>query len=304
MLRTNLQLPQNLNNQQFVAQLREVSVERLLDAAGLTLDRNPRLFEELPFLPSVDAFISGEERVITAPIQTMVNIGNFARVPYMIGFNSAESLYATAHAVSGSLILERFNQNPHLLVPTEWNLPVGSPQAQEVITAFRNIYFGGSQQISPWMAEEWAQYVSDREFIFGISKQARLHSGLQNVHYFRFSYSGSLSFAQRISQLTQFNEAMHGDDAFYLFRLNLAVVPVLPSDEAFAVQRRYVRMWTNFFKYSNPTPSLIDPVITHVWPNMTVNEEFMDIGRDLAPGVHPFRERMDVWHAFDLRFPL
>jgi Carboxylesterase family len=95
--------------------------------------------------------------------------------------------------------------------------------------------------------------------------------------------------------------ALHGDNSFYLYHLNLAI-PVLPSDEAFLIQRRYVRMFTNFFKYGNPTPTLRDPLVTAQWPILTQSEQFMDIGRSSKPDFHPFQDRMDIWHAFDQRF--
>ena len=297
---SNLQL-QVSNNQDLMNQLRQVSTERLLNAAGLTETQTPGLFEELNFMPSIDPINSPEPRIFSAPISFLVRFGNVNQVPYMVGFNSMESLYAVRD-VMNPVVIERFNQNPNLLVPSEWNLTPNSAEALEVITAFRNLYFGGSQNITQDMPWQWASYVSDREFNFGISKQARLHQLRQSVYYFRFSYSGALSFAQRLFGLSDLPAAMHGDDAFHLFRLNLAVVPVLPNDEAFTVQRRFVRLWTNFFKYGNPTPSLIDPLINTNWTQMTPNVNFMDINSDLFMDVHPNFARMNVWHAFDDRF--
>lgn len=300
MLTTNLQLDV-YNNQDLVNQLRQVTTERLLRGANLEITQLPALFEELTFMPSVDPISSPEARIFPGPISFLVRFGLINLVPYMVGFNAQESLNAISNIASDSTILERFNHNPNLLVPTEWGLTPGSIQAQEVITAFRHTYFGGSQNITTDMAWQWANYVSDREFIFGISKQARLHRQRQNVFYFRFSYSGSLNFAQRILGLSHHPVAMHGDDAFYLFRLNL-VTPVLPSDEAYTVQRRYVRLWTNFIKYGNPTPTLIDPIINVNWSQLNPNENFLDIDSTLYMDVHPFSNRMDVWHDFDQRF--
>jgi carboxylesterase type B len=302
MLADNLGLEWENNSTLLVEQLRSVSVERLLKSAGLVNDANPRLFQEMNFAPSPDVPVPTEPRIFPAPISFLVRNGNINRVPYMIGFNSVESMYSLRDVYGNPTILERFNQNPNLLIPPEWNLRPNSTEAFEVINAFRSIYFGGSPVITQDMAWQWTQYVSDREFIFGISKQARLHETRQSVYYFRFSYSGALSFAQRAFGFSEVPGAMHGDDAFYLFRLNLGVTPVLPGDEAFTIQRRYVRMWTNFMKYSNPTPSERDRLINATWPQMTSNVEFMDIGTNLVRDVYPFRSRLEIWHLFDQRF--
>lgn len=300
-LAQNLQL-QFSSSEDMVNQLRQVSMERLLTAAGgLTVD-TPLTFDELEFMPSIDPLDSLETRVITAPIDVLARSGNINTVPLIVGFNSAESLYAIAQVARDSTILEAFNQNPNLLVPSEWNITPNTIQAQIVITTFRNLYFNGAQTITPEMAVEWSNYVSDREYIFGISKLARIHRNRQPVHYYRFSYSGSLSFGQRGFFLRQYPGAMHGDDTFYTYRMNIAVTPVAPSDEAFTVQSRFVRLISNFIRFSNPTPSRLDPLLSTTWPRLTANEEFLDINGTLSNDVHPFRARMDVWHAFDQQF--
>ncbi|CRK86670.1 CLUMA_CG000506, isoform A [Clunio marinus] len=301
MLVSNLEL-QVTDNVDLMNQLREVSPERLLRNAGILTDRNPRLFEELSFVASVDAVDSLEPRIFTAPISDLVRTGNINQVPFMIGFNSFESLYAVTDIANDATILERLNQNPHLLVPSEWNLTPGSAEAAQVINVFRQLYFNGSPVITNEMALGFAEYVSDREFIFGVSKMARLHLTRQPIYYFRFSFSGALNLAKRGLGLMDIPGAMHGDDIFYLMRLNRAATPVLPSDEAYTIQRRYVRMWTNFMKYSTPTPTTIDPLIRVIWPPMTSNTEFMEIGQDLTVDSEPFNVRMRTWELFDQLF--
>lgn len=301
MLAQNLQL-QYTTNADLVNQLRSVSLERLLNAAGLNLNRNPALFDELYFMPSVDPIDSPEVRILPGPIGFLTRYANINQVPYMIGFNSAESMNAVRDITSDPTILERFNQNPHLLIPREWNIIPNTAQAFEVLSTFRIIYFGGAVNITTDHAYGWSQYVSDREFIFGISKQAELHQRRQSVFYYRFSYSGALSFAQRALGLNDIPGALHGDDMFYIFRMNVAVTPVWPGDEAFAVQRRQVRMFTNFYRFGHPTPTMMDPLINVTWRQMTINNDFMDIDRTLSVQNDPFPERLNVWRNFDDRF--
>lgn len=297
----NLQLHVT-SNADLMNQLRQVSTERLLIAHGGLTVENPTDFDELNFMPSIDPFDTLEPRIFAGPIDFLIRNGNINTVPFLVGFNSVESMYVISRALNDPTHLEAYNQNPNLLVPSEWNLIPNSPNSNEVLAAFRNLYFGGAQTITPDMALQWANYASDREYIFGISKLARLHRYRQPVYYYRFSYSGALSFSQRGFSLTDVPGAMHGDDTFYTYRLNVAITPVLPGDEAFTVQRRFVRLLANFIRYGNPTPSLLDPLIRTTWPLLTANEEFLDINRNLTSDVHPFRARMDVWHAFDQRF--
>lgn len=298
MLAQNLQLTYT-SYSDLVNQLRSVSVERLLNAAGLNENRSPGLFDELYFMPSVDPFDSPEDRVLPGPPDLLARFGNINQVPYLIGFNSDESMNARLDIASDPTILERFNQNPNLLIPREWNILPNSVDAATVINTFRIVYFGGAMNITTEHAEGWSQYVSDREFIFGISKQARLHRTRQSVFYYRFSYSGALSFVQRAFGLGDVPGAIHGDDMFYIFRMNVAVTPVWPGDEAFAIQRRQVRLFTNFYRFAHPTPTMMDPLINVTWRQMTQNVDFMDIGKNLTAQNEPFPDRLNVWKFFD-----
>lgn len=308
MLARNLQL-NAVDNTELVRQLREVSMERMLQAADLRLSdlQNPGLFNELSFMPSVDPVDSEEPIIFTAPPAIQARFGSINNVPYMIGFNYMESA-ATAVAIRDDpTILERFNQNPYLLIPTEWNLLPDSTEAQEVLTQFRRIYFNGRENITTEDLLGWLDYVSDREFVFGVSKQVRIHRNRQPVHYFRFGYSGSLSLTQRLFGLSELPGAIHGDDMFYIFRMNVGVTPVLPGDEAFRIQRRQVRLWSNFMKYSEPTPTNRDLLLEgEMWHPTTDGFDFMEIDRFLRPGTSsfPFTQRMSIWHMFDERFAI
>jgi carboxylesterase type B len=297
---TKLQLtvtsPQNL-----VDQLRQLPAETLVRVNAEQNLKMPRLFEEFLFVPSVDPVDSQETRIFTNSIENLITSGNINTVPYMIGFNSMESLYSIADLTVAPNQLDRFNQDPNLLIPLEWNLTPSSAEALEVISAFRNLYFGGASVITSSHFWGWTQYVSDREFIFGCDKAARLHWNQQPLYNFKFAYSGAMSVAQILWNLQQFPEAMHGDDAFYFFRINPFPVPVEPNDPALTMQQTFVKLWTNFFRYSDPTP-VLDNLITVSWPRYNSNAQFMNINLPLTVGGRVLSERMDIWFNFDRRF--
>lgn len=79
-------------------------------------------------------------------------------------------------------------------------------------------------------------------------------------------------------------------------------MPILPSDIARTVRLRMVRMWANFARVGDPTPSL-DSLITHRWNRYTVNnQEFMDINENLRPSNRPYYGRLEPWINFQNRF--
>lgn len=289
------------STEDLVHELREMPVEELMTIMKYDLGKEPTYFEELAFMPSIDPPDSEETVIFSAPIEELIESGNINKVPYLIGFSSCESLHVINDVKRNWTAIDEMNQNPFLLVPAEWKLLPESPEALEVAEAFKKLYFSGSKNISV-LGWEWANYFSDRQFNFGISKMTKLHSKVQPVYFFRFSYSGALNFGQRFLDLNDYPGVLHGDDENYLFHLDKFPFPVRPLDQALRVRRVYVRLFTNFFKHSNPSPTRFDPLLRIEWPFTTENNEFLEIGSTLKIDNFPFKERLEMWHEFDRRF--
>lgn len=291
------------SNAHLLIQLRQVSVERLLRAA-VNEEANV-VTGALTFSPTIDALGSSEPRILTGTPLQMIRAGNTNRVPFIIGFNGAESIVSMNTARNDPALFETVNQNPFLFVPREWNVQPNTAGANDIIQSVRNTYFMSQHELMPWMAWEWSNFASDREFIFDISRAANLHAAIQPTFYFQFSYTGSLSIVQRTAGLNGYPGASHADDAFYLNRFNVGVAPALPSDHAFTISRIMVRLWSNFAKYGNPTPTIFDPIVERtIWPQMTAeNNDYLEIGpqfgNNLQVSEHPLRARMDMWNRLD-----
>lgn len=289
------------STEDLVNQLREMPVEQMMSIMKFDLGRKPTYFEELAFMPSIDPVDSVETIIFSAPINDIIESGNITKVPYMIGFTSSENLAVINEVKNNSTMIENLKQNPFALVPSDWNLSPGSSEAEEVIEAFRKIYLIESKNISE-AAWEWANYFSDREFVFGIIKQAQIHSKLQPVYFFRFSYSGALNFGQRFLGLEDYPGVLHGDDDNYIFHRDEFPFPICPFDEAFKIRSKYLRLYANFFRLGDPTPRRFDPNLRIQWPQMTEAKNFLDISSQLQIDLFPFEERMRVWIDFDARF--
>lgn len=70
--------------------------------------------------------------------------------------------------------------------------------------------------------------------------------------------------------------------------------PIQPGSIEDVSVRRFMKLWTNFAKYGNPTPNEKDLGI--VWKPVEEGKiNFMDIGNELTAGVNPEPERMKLW---------
>lgn len=129
------------------------------------------------------------------------------------------------------------------------------------------------------------------------------------MYFFRFSVDKDFNlykkFALMIMNLSDTNKlkgANHTDDIYYLFKCNK--FPLEPKDfpESEALLRRTCKLWTNFAKFSDPTPNSSDfnvrwkPVDKLTSKNEKFNLNYLEMDNDkLANAVNPDAERIEFW---------
>jgi bile salt-stimulated lipase len=284
-----------------VDQLRRVSMKRLIGAANVFDKGTPAMYELGEFTMTLDPLDSLEIRIITDHPHNLIQRGITNRVPYLMGFSSVEQLGDIPTLAGDETVLERFTENKNLLVPQLWELQPGSAQAQQVIASFQETYFGGKLNSSSEVLWQWANYASDRHFIYGMSKISRAHSSVQDVYFYKFSYSGSFNFYKVRSGLMQYPGASHTEDANYMQRHNTLQANVTKDDPAFEVRAKFTKLFANFIMTGNPTPN--DTVLGFQWSKTTPeNQEYLEIDGSFAMRSHPYKERMDIFMEFDRQF--
>lgn len=90
----------------------------------------------------------------------------------------------------------------------------------------------------------------------------------------------------------------HADDLFYLFTTFFTPKIVQGSPEDQYVQR-FVKLWTNFAKYGNPTPEIDESLNGVAWkpvPKGTV-DTFFAIDKEVSMVGNQEKERMEFWRS-------
>lgn len=291
------------DNEDLIEKLRELPGNVLMNTTPGLLDMEVTrgIVSYFSYAPVIDAPDYQGERFLPRDPRVMMEAGEFMDIPFIIGYCSEESLFMAREQILDSSVRDTVNANRHLVVPTTlWDIDPHSPNGVAMANEMWDFYMD-NQPLTMGNRLEWSRLNSDIHFIYGIDQSVRLHlqHKTQPIYYYRFSFDGSNNFLKRLTLLTAFPGAMHADDLGYLF--NLPGLPTLPSNQANVVRRRMSRMWTDFAKYGNPTP-ITDALITSMWPRATNNLEFMDIGENLVPGNHPYRERMAFMESLKQRF--
>lgn len=72
-----------------------------------------------------------------------MNAGEFHHVPYITGFNDAESLFNVIEEVIDLNVFNVYNANPHIMIPSTWNVTKGSPESNSIVHDISEFYFKG-----------------------------------------------------------------------------------------------------------------------------------------------------------------
>ena len=285
------------DSQVLIEELRKLNASRFVEVqpgySDIPVPRGLRPFNFVPVVEPEDA----EEPFLTEVPFKIMQSGDFTQVPYMMGYNSRESLFMIREFLIDSKIMDKFNENPHLLVPLAWNIEEGSEASKAVSTAFQNLYWGGGNATTD-KKPEWVTYMTDHQFIYGIDKSVQVmsHMSKEPVYYYQFSYDGDFNILKRLLLLSSYEGAMHGDDVFYLFEVsNSPVYPILPTSHARTVKKRMIKMWGNFVKYGEPTPFKETLLQNVKWGPVKATQEHLDIGEDLVFGRYPNKDRLALW---------
>ncbi|CAB3221758.1 unnamed protein product [Arctia plantaginis] len=162
-------------------------------------------------------------------------------------------------------------------------------------------FYFGDEKIGSNVKWDIIRFASDFTYIHPIHRTLKkyLENGAGPIYFYMFSYVGSRNTVVTSSydelDSSRLCCASHNDDLDYLFSIQNK--PALTEADTLTMQRM-TRMWTNFAKYSNPTP-VINEVLPVLWEPVTKNTYiYLNIDTKLALGKRPLHRRMAFWDLF------
>ncbi|XP_061706644.1 acetylcholinesterase-like [Cydia pomonella] len=162
----------------------------------------------------------------------------------------------------------------------------------EMKNIIRNFYYGDDVQHADNRRPNMNVY-ADFTYYSPILRTIRkyLDSGLDNMYFYMFSYSGERCFAKDIDNISYTEGgAAHADELGYLY--DISYMKERLRDEDMLIVDRMTELWTNFVKYGNPTPKLSKLIPLH-WPRVTQDQlPYLEINTELSLGSSPMHRRM------------
>ncbi|XP_058827949.1 uncharacterized protein LOC131687875 [Topomyia yanbarensis] len=202
------------------------------------------------FRPVIERQFS-EDSIITQTPEEILKRYDTIRMPIISGCNSAEGALAL---FLSKCRLNEYNQHPEWLVPRFIRTPQGWDRRNLGLQVKQ--FYLGKRDLGWDTTKETCDLMSDLTYLtssnLSLEWIAKYQPNAPHYHYL-FDYRGRLSYVEMSLKLGLENGAYHGDDVFYMFSPSL--LPLLPanSDEC-RVRDLFVRFFTNFAKYGNPTP--------------------------------------------------
>ncbi|XP_063708884.1 juvenile hormone esterase-like [Culicoides brevitarsis] len=288
------------SSKDLVEQFRAISDPKVFATIGISLENLQTLYLPLTFVPSVEPKDSKEPRFLSETPIKMLQKGKFNKVPIILGATDAEFLSEIHYHRLNPNLLKKYNDDPSFLIPYLWFIEPNSEAARDIIYNIRKTYFNNKTEITDIL--EFVEFNSDRAFQYSAYKTASLHAKKQKSPVFQyvFSFDGTLSWHKQQYLLTDYDGVCHSDDMGYMWTMAKLSCPPKGSPTE-KVRQRVVKMWTDFSKYGHPTPKRTS-LIPVKWQTVQFNHEYMDIGQELQPKIHPFGRRMTMWKEMDQKW--
>ncbi|KAG5897216.1 hypothetical protein JTB14_023635 [Gonioctena quinquepunctata] len=227
---------------------------------------------------------------VKGPMHEHFKTGNFNVVPVLMGITSEEQIHFNLEALLKKV--EYFDSKYSILI--NGNLNMKEENKTPAGEKLKKIYTDGLFEKN---IGAFVRYISDAKYTTATIRQADLQCNYTDVYFYQFSYHGLLN--NNNVTVPGAGKVGHEEDLNYLFGK-----PFLPNirnypEADLETQERMLKLWTNFIKYLDPTPSA-DPLFSKLkWPKMKPDDLlYVDIGEKLGTERNP-REYQKWKEVFD-----
>ncbi|XP_037043485.1 esterase FE4-like [Bradysia coprophila] len=247
---------------------------------------------DLNFWPVVEPDF-GQKRFLEDQPTHLFKIGNFTKVPTLIGIISEEFAQEVPGILANSSFMTELNERFSDIAPRCFVYEEGTNTSKALSKQFRESYFP-YDVIDARSFDDLSHLFSDSTIGYPTHLFVNLASAFIDVYYYKFSYVGSFSLFIFPRNLP-FSVA-HGDDIHYLVPWNFFPVIGVESPDNFVVER-LLSIYENFAKNGNPNNVTDEHLATMNWPVFEENDAFyLDIGRHLVEKHGLYLNRYARWN--------
>ncbi|CAG9768475.1 unnamed protein product [Ceutorhynchus assimilis] len=265
------------------------------NAKGIDLATEPLFKAGKDALPTIEP--KHEDAFITELQYSLMENGDFNRVPLIIGINSEENIFKAADLNSFKKKAETYDKNPATLLPK--SLGVLSAENETLVgQTMKDVYAGTGRSFSENLGGLVA-YLSDNSYTRPTIKFAEMQSQYTDVWFYQFSYKGKMGHQLDIN-IPGAEKVAHGEEVHYYTvykdeNYDNTKFGDFPKNDVLT-HFRIIELWSNFIKYLDPTPNSSTLLSNITWPVITpVNYTYLNINATLELRTSPKSPRYTIW---------
>ncbi|KAK9874756.1 hypothetical protein WA026_005566 [Henosepilachna vigintioctopunctata] len=275
------------NSQDLLNGLQKIKWTDLLTSSSVLYYANAVLSNPMngfPLGPNLEENTNG---ILNGKSHDKLRSGKFNRVPILTGYNSAETNSFIEVFNKAKLFVALYDIIPSRLVPSDLN--GNSTHVNEIGRTIKEFYFGSTAITQS--KQLFINFLNDHEFIRPAIEFAKLLSEYTDTYLYRFSYVGQLPVVKESQR--QLPGAVHAEELRYIF-YSPDENPATDAD--LLTRRRLVKLWANFAKYHNPTPTPDDLFQNITWKPLEKGEiNYLNIDADLQMLKNPSEKNITFW---------
>lgn len=249
-------------------------------------------FKPIIEIESDEAFMSKK------PLDIIKSIGNSLNIPMIFGTNDKDGIAMTSFFVKQS---ESFNNDYVRLLPMGLKIDPDSEDAKYVSKEIKEFYFRKNKIFSDPI-DTFVDFATDTYFLIPQTMSNELHAKYNpncKQFLYEFRFDGELNHLKTLARMDHVNGAAHADELGYLFYQRILNPIVKENSKEARMIKKMCKLWTNFAKYQDPTPSNSDNSLKLKWKPIEnankLNYFIIDDEDKIVVNLH--RERIDFWRA-------
>lgn len=180
-------------------------------------------------------------KFISEPPPLLMKNGNFANVPIIVGYTSAEGI----EVARNHRILLDFLSIKGSVVPRELKYQWTPERIEEADVKIRDYYFGGNI-VTENHLNELVNLYTDSMFAYNIRRFARCLSRYSPAYVYKFVAETERNLTKIQYNMEKVKGVCHAEDVFYQFHVTCLNVPL--PEKARKITKQFVELWANFAK--------------------------------------------------------
>ncbi|XP_066262073.1 juvenile hormone esterase-like [Euwallacea similis] len=247
----------------------------------------------------------GQARFLTAHPITLIQNGEFHKVPFIAGVTTDEFAQRAFNVIYNETLLKQLNEKWEEVAPIAFLYERNTDLSKTVSKSIRKYYLD-DKPVNKSLLSKLGEIYADSTVGFGVNRAVKLISEKNNAStfYYKFSYQGRYSyFYTPDSNNTKPYGVAHHDDLIYLFYTS-KLFPQFKETTPKEVEMvsKLTSLHANFAKYGNPIPTPNDRLDNVKWePFTTKTQKYLDIGNKLTMQEKLYEKRYNEWEKL---FPL